>query len=144
MQCRVWTRPKSYKISLKLGRVLWNRRQVHNCFEVERLQKSRPDTSLSRRQRRRLPLCPLVIALVPLKCYSRKLIYNFFIGCPSPRRKCRGALAHSKTNHTGLKVINRLRKFAVTPCRQISFEWWWFLEEPDGSMYQTPSAVSSL
>ena len=32
---------------------------------------SRPDTS--RRQRRRLPPCPLVIALVPLKCSSRNL-----------------------------------------------------------------------
>ena len=45
--------------------------------------------------------CPLVIALVPLKCYTVK-IYNFLIGCPLPRRKCLGALALSKTKHTGL------------------------------------------
>ena len=46
-----------------------------------------PDTS--RRQRRQLPPCPLVIALVPLKCTVE--IYNFLIGCPLPTRKSLGA-----------------------------------------------------
>ena len=56
----------------------------------------RPDTS--RRQRRRLPPCPLVIALVPLKCCSRYLQCPH-IGCPLPRRICIGALALSRTIH---------------------------------------------
>ena len=30
--------------------------------------------------------CPLVIALVPLKCSALVQIYNFLIGCPSPKR----------------------------------------------------------
>ena len=43
-----------------------------SCYHFGKIP--RPDTS--RRQRRRLPPCPLVIALVPLKCSSR----NFLIG----------------------------------------------------------------
>ena len=42
-----------------------------------------------------LPWCPLN---APFK------IYNFLIGCPLPIRKCLGALALSKTKHTGLRV----------------------------------------
>ena len=42
---------------------------------------------------RRLPPRPLVIALVPLKCYTVEMLqYNFLIGCPLPRRNCLGAL----------------------------------------------------
>ena len=55
------------------------------------------------RQQRRLPPCPLVIDLVPLKC-SMVEIYNFFIGCPLPRRKCLGAHALSEIKHKGLKA----------------------------------------
>ena len=48
--------------------------------------------------------CPLVIALVPLKCSVE--IYNFLIGCPLPKRKCLGALVLSKTKHTALGIYS--------------------------------------
>ena len=67
--------------------------------EIVMTKKGRPDTS--RRQQRRLPPLPLVIALVPLKCSIE--IYNFLMGCPLPKRKCLGALTLSIKKHTGLK-----------------------------------------
>ena len=63
-----------------------NTELLHRRFFSE---PPRPD--ISWRHWRRLPPCPLVIALVPLKCSSK--IYNFLIGCPFPRRICLGALA---------------------------------------------------
>ena len=65
--------------------------------EVGRLQV-RPE--FSRRQQRRLPPCPLVIALVPLKCSRRNLQIPhsvLYLG-----KTCLGALALSKTKQTGL------------------------------------------
>ena len=56
-------------------------RNVHSHNHVCWVQ-SRPNTS--QRQRKRLPPCHKVIALVPLKCPVE--IYNFPIGCPLPRR----------------------------------------------------------
>ena len=51
---------------------------TRHCFSQELCVQCRPDTS--QRQLRRLPSCPLVIALVPL-------IYNFLLGCALPKRK---------------------------------------------------------
>ena len=58
----------------------------------------------SRRQRKRLLPCPIVIALVPLKFPSSRIGYHL------PRRKCLGALALSKKKHTALNCISLLNK----------------------------------
>ena len=79
----------------------------------------------------KLPLCPLVIALVPLKCSRRNLkLPHKSKGCPLPRRKCLGVLAPFKNEAcTGLHVtigILCLYKASVEiwclPCTE---EWWW-------------------
>ena len=62
--------------------------------------QSGPDTS--QRQQRWLLSCPLVIALVPLKCSRRNLQFPHRL--PLPRRKCLGVLALSNTKHTGQKI----------------------------------------
>ena len=44
--------------------------------------------------------CPLPLPWCPRNATVE--IYNFLIGCLLPKRKCLGALALSKTKHTGL------------------------------------------
>ena len=73
---------------------------------------SRPDNS--QRQQRQLPPCPLVIALMPLKCYS--IHVQFLIGCPLPWRKCLGALAPLKNVFD--KVLMEVRIIASATVRK--------------------------
>ena len=82
--------------------IQWNKKSLDisdaDCTFKGKSYYCRPDTS--RRQRRRLPPCPWSLPWCPWNAPVE--IYNFLIGCPLPRRKCLGALALSKTKHTGL------------------------------------------
>ena len=72
---------------------------------------SRPDTS--QRQRRRLPPCPLVLALVPLKCSSTNLQFHFRVPftekkmpwCPCPSKN----EAYSPGFSDGLTLTTRAK-----------------------------------
>ena len=61
-------------------------------------------------------LCPLPLPWCPWNAPVE--IYNFFIGCPFPKRKCLGALALSKTKHTGLLLyrISTMQSLNPTYC----------------------------
>ena len=48
-----------------------------------------------------------IASMPPGHCLGALEIYNFHIGTPLPKRKCPGALALSKTKHTGnVHIIN--------------------------------------
>ena len=95
--CHVW---QVFKVILKNStaqslsvfkswRCQWCQSTVHCEYEM------RPDTS--RRQQRHLPPCPPPWSLPWCPWNAPVRSYNFLIGCPSPRRKCLGALTLSKT-----------------------------------------------
>ena len=102
------------KLLISIGAFQFTNKQQYTCAKQSFLNVlvchtqyiHRPDAS--QRQQRRLPPCPLVIALVPLKCYSRNLQFprrvpfHIYIS----RRKCLScAFACSKIKHTGLHTV---------------------------------------